>query len=152
MYEYEIEITRVIDGDTVDANLLLGFDVILYKKRIRLYGIDTEESRTRDKVEKVFGKLAKKYLEEQAPVGSRVRLKSHDKGKFGRILGSLYNDDSSVSINDKMCMEHFAVPYQGQSKEEIKAEHLANRKRLIAAGKAPPTEIEEYGIKIPLKN
>jgi len=149
MYEYEIEITRVIDGDTVDANLLLGFDVILYKKRIRLYGIDTEESRTRDKVEKVFGKLAKKYLEEQAPVGSRVRLKSHDKGKFGRILGSLYNDDSDVSINDKMCMDHFAVPYQGQSKEEIKAEHLANRKRLILRGKLHQQRLKSTELKSP---
>ena len=62
MYQYKAKITRIIDGDTVDCDIDLGFKVILAKQRIRLYGIDTPESRTRDKVEKKYGLLAKKFL------------------------------------------------------------------------------------------
>jgi len=138
MYTYEFNVTRHVDGDTIDGDIRLGFDVILYKQRLRLYGIDTEESRTRDKVEKFYGKLAKSYLAEQAPIGSRIKLVSHEKGKYGRILASIYNDDSDISINEKMCMESLAVPYHGQSKQEIQDEHLVNRKKLREKGIVPP--------------
>ena len=135
MYEYKIKLVRVIDGDTVDVDIDLGFGVWLRKQRIRLYGIDTPESRTRDKEEKRFGLLSKKYLQDHYPVGSMAVLRTHkDKtGKFGRILGELVWEDST--INKIMVDEHYAVLYNGQSKEDIEEQHLENRKRLIEAGK-----------------
>ena len=87
MYEYKAIVTRVIDGDTIDVDIQLGFDVILSKQRVRLYGIDTPESRTRDKEEKIRGLLSKDYLKDNCYVGSNIKLKSKEKGKFGRILG-----------------------------------------------------------------
>ena len=72
MYEYRIKVVRVIDGDTVDVDIDLGFGVWMHKERVRLYGIDTPESRTRDKVEKVFGKAAKAYLQESLKKGTPI--------------------------------------------------------------------------------
>ena len=89
MYEYEVTVDRVVDGDTIDVNINLGFSVVLAKKRVRLYGIDTPESRTRDKEEKVRGLLSKSFLQAQCPVGSPVKLISHDIGKFVLIIGSI---------------------------------------------------------------
>ena len=87
MYEYRCKIKKVVDGDTVDVDIDLGFDVILTDQRIRLYGIDTPESRTRDKVEKRFGLASKEFL--KGMLGKTSTLKTHKdaKGKFGRILG-----------------------------------------------------------------
>jgi|TARA_R100001530_G_scaffold136211_1_gene115817 micrococcal nuclease len=134
MYEYKCKVTRIIDGDTIDVNIDLGFDVVLYKQRIRLYGIDTPESRTRDKEEKVRGLLSKNYIKQHCPKGSTIKLISHEKGKFGRILGSLYVGDSEASINDIMVQEHYAVAYTGQSKDDIADAHLENKKKLIEKG------------------
>ena len=136
MYEYEVTVDRVVDGDTIDVNINLGFSVVLAKKRVRLYGIDTPESRTRDKEEKVRGLLSKSFLQAQCPVGSPVKLISHDIGKFGRILGELfeYNIDSEVSINQVMCDEGFAVPYFGGNKDGLTALHQANKQILIENG------------------
>ena len=88
MYEYSATIRRVVDGDTVDVTLDLGFD-ILYNSRIRLHGIDTPESRTRDLEEKKYGLAAKAFVEDYLPVGSiRTLTTVKDKaGKYGRILG-----------------------------------------------------------------
>ena len=135
MHEYKCKILRIVDGDTVDVDVDLGFGIWMHKERVRLLGIDTPESRTRDKEEKRFGLLSKKYLQDHYPVGSMAILRTHkDKtGKFGRILGELVWEDST--INKIMVDEHYAVLYNGQSKEDIEEQHLENRKRLVEAGK-----------------
>ena len=133
VYEYRCKIARVVDGDTVDVDIDLGFGVWMYKQRIRLHGIDTPESRTRDLEEKKYGLLAKEQIKFFLPVGSMQTLVTvKDKaGKFGRILGKfpIYDKktDSRMTINDWMIREHHAVEYFGQSKETIEEEHLKNR-------------------------
>ena len=130
MYEYNCTVDRVVDGDTIDVVLDLGFSV-LYKSRVRLFGIDTPESRTRNKDEKARGKMASKYLEDAVNSGNvviRTELKD-SRGKFGRVLGSVVVD--GVDINQAMCKAHLAVPYFGQSKDDVEASHMKNRKKLI---------------------
>ena len=135
MYQYKAKVVKVIDGDTIDVDIDLGFSVILAKQRIRFYGIDTPESRTRNKEEKVRGLLSKEFVISKSPVGSYIKLVSHGKGKFGRILGELYElDNDLVSINQQMCDEAYAVPYFGQSKDDLKALHAVNRDILIEKG------------------
>ena len=126
MFEYKCKIVRVVDGDTVDVDIDLGFGVWLQKQRIRLYGIDTPESRTRDLEEKKYGLAAKDFLAKWLS-GGGITIKTHKdaKGKFGRILGELWCFD--VNVNQKMIDEHHAVKYHGQSKEEIAEEHIKNR-------------------------
>ena len=132
-YEYKCLIRRVVDGDTVDVDIDLGFDIVLSNQRIRLYGIDTPESRTRDKVEKVYGKLATKYVERYLVKGESAILKTRlDKtGKFGRILGEFIvydtEEDRYHSLNEMMIRDHMAVRYHGQSKESVQLEHVENR-------------------------
>jgi|TARA_R110002072_G_scaffold189522_1_gene346610 micrococcal nuclease len=134
MYEYGCKVTRVVDGDTIDVDLDLGFDII-YKCRVRLYGIDTPESRTRNKDEKVRGKLAAKFLKDAISNGKNVILQTQlkdSKGKFGRVLASVVVD--GININQQMVTNHLAVRYEGQSKKDIQLEHLKNRKILIQRG------------------
>ena len=131
MYEYKIKLVRVIDGDTVDVDIDLGFDVWLRNQRIRLYGIDTPESRTSDPDEKIYGLLAKDFLTKWTNAGDLIlkTYKDDARGKFGRILGELwYGKDHN--INQLLVDNHHAVRYHGQSKEEIWEEHIANRKKL----------------------
>ena len=131
MYEYNVKVVKIIDCDTVDVDVDLGFGVWLHKERVRMYGIDTPESRTSDIHEKVYGQKAKAFLTKWLTAGD-VKLKTHKydaKGKFGRILGELWYHD--VNINQKMIDEHHAVAYHGQSKEEIAEEHLKNREILL---------------------
>tara|TARA_B100000282_G_C31534871_1_gene400203 strand:+ start:276 stop:662 length:387 start_codon:yes stop_codon:yes gene_type:complete len=120
---------RVVDGDTVDVDIDLGFGVWLRKQRIRLYGIDTPESRTSDPIEKVYGNAAKDFLVKWTGAGE-LRIKTHKdaKGKFGRILGELWTFDTN--INQTLVDNHHAVRYHGQSKEQIAEEHIANRAKL----------------------
>ena len=134
MYEYKALVTRVIDGDTIDVDIHLGFDVVLSKQRIRLYGIDTPESRTRNKEEKIRGLISKDYVKDNCYVGSTIRLQSKERGKFGRILGVIYKDGDTISMNQKMIEEGFAVPYTGGNKEELDALHEANKQKLIEKG------------------
>ena len=134
MYEYGCKVTRVVDGDTIDVDLDLGFDII-YKCRVRLYAIDTPESRTRNKDEKVRGKLAAKFLKDAISNGKNVILQTQlkdSKGKFGRVLASVVVD--GININQQMVTNHLAVRYEGQSKKDIQLEHLKNRKILIQRG------------------
>ena len=134
MYEYGCQVTRVVDGDTIDVDLDLGFDII-YKCRVRLYGIDTPESRTRNKDEKVRGKLAAKFLKDAISNGKNVILQTQlkdSKGKFGRVLASVVVD--GININQQMVTNHLAVRYEGQSKKDIQLEHLKNRDILIKRG------------------
>ena len=132
MYEYNATIRRVVDGDTVDVTLDLGFD-ILYNSRIRLHGIDTPESRTRDLEEKKYGLAAKAFVEAHLPVGSIRKLTTvKDKtGKYGRILGKFKAYDSYtdawVNLNQWMIIKHLGVEYSGQSKELIAEQHIINR-------------------------
>jgi len=140
MYEYSCKITRVVDGDTVDVILDLGFS-ILHKCRVRLYGIDTPESRTRNKDEKIRGKLASAFLKNAIKKGKKVTLRSKlkdSKGKYGRVLGEIVVDE--ININQSMIINHMAVRYFGQSKDDIEAEHLQNRKKLIEIGVFTPNE------------
>ena len=133
MYEYKVTVDRVIDGDTVDVDVHLGFNVVLSKQRVRLHGIDTPESRTRNKEEKVRGLISKEYLKNICE-SSSIRLQSKDRGKFGRILGVLYKDNETISINQKMCEEGYAVPYFGGNKDELEALHMLNKQKLIENG------------------
>ena len=115
MYEYKAIIRRVVDGDTVDVTLDLGFD-ILYNNRIRLLGIDTPESRTRDLEEKALGLAAKDRVKELCPVGSTVSIRTtkDGRGKFGRILGEIFVEEQSV--NKLLVEEGHAVEYFGGKK------------------------------------
>ena len=133
MYEYNCKIDRVVDGDTVDVDIDLGFDVWMLKQRIRLYGVDTPESRTRDAEEKVFGNLAKNFVQVRLPVGSNqvLRTKLDCKGKFGRILGEFVIGETT--LNSLLIESNNAVKYHGQSKDDIEKEHLENRKKLQSA-------------------
>jgi|TARA_B100000925_G_C21938929_1_gene443653 micrococcal nuclease len=130
MYEYRCKVSRVVDGDTVDVDIDLGFGVWLHKERVRIIGIDTPESRTRDKVEKRFGLLAKEFVEDFFKIGDVIlTTKKYDaKGKFGRILGDFKCNGRTLS---KVMIEmHHAVEYHGQSKEDIREAHLANRRKV----------------------
>ena len=153
MHEYKVNILKVVDGDTVDVDIDLGFGIWLRKERVRLMGIDTPESRTSDKVEKVFGFAAKNRLSSllgaEAILQTQVSKKGEDmKGKFGRILGNF------TSVNGEKCAavlirEGHAVAYSGGSKENVASQHLANRERLVKEGKVVAPE----GMSIaPIKN
>ena len=138
MYEYKVKVLRVVDGDTVDVDIDLGFGVWLRKERVRIMGIDTPESRTRDKVEKKFGLASKAKLKELLKDGAilktEVSKKGEDmKGKFGRILGDFILDDNR-KVTEVLIQEGHAVAYFGGSKDDVDAAHLLNRKRLIAEG------------------
>ena len=134
MYEYSCEIDRVVDGDTVDVIIDLGFK-IFHKARVRMYGIDTPESRTRDLDEKARGILSKSFLQDAFVHSNIVIIKTQKdaKGKFGRVLGELFVND--ININQLMVDKYLAVAYTGQSKGDIIVEHLKNKQKLIELGK-----------------
>ena len=138
MYEYRVKIVKVIDGDTVDVDIDLGFGIVLSDERVRIMGIDTPESRTRDKVEKVFGLASKKRLKEllgkTAVLKTQINKNGEDmKGKFGRILGDFVSVDGRM-VTDILVEEGHAVAYFGGSKEEIQAKHMVNRDKLLREG------------------
>ena len=128
MYEYNATIVRVVDGDTVDVDIDLGFDCWFHNQRIRLSGIDTPECRTRDKQEKAHGLLAKEFVQANLAVGKVYRLQTKEKGKFGRYLGEFKTGKGFITR--LLLKAKLAVPYEGQSKKEIKAAHEVNRKQL----------------------
>ena len=129
MYEYTAKLKRVVDGDTVDAYIDLGFNVHV-DKRIRFMGIDTPESRTRDLTEKRYGLGAKYRLIEMLEENDNAFiLKSHGTGKFGRVLGELFHHpEDDYSINQMLIDEGHAVAYFGGSKQEVKDALLEARK------------------------
>lgn len=143
MYEYRCTIIKVVDGDTVDLDIDLGFDIILRNQRIRVNGIDTPESRTSDKVEKKFGLASKAKVLELLPEGSQQILrtfKDRDGGdtreKFGRILGDFlvqYQGEDKL-LTDIMIDECYAVRYYGQNKADVELAHLANHNELMHRG------------------
>ena len=135
-FVYNAKIKRVVDGDTVDVDIDLGFGIWFRNQRIRLMGVDTPEKRTRDLEEKKFGLLATGIVEGFCPVGKDVLLETFldDKGKFGRILGNIVVD--GVNINEYLIENHYAVAYLGQAKSEIAEAHLVNYQILRESGKA----------------
>ena len=144
MYEYKCKILKVIDGDTVDVDLDLGFGVWLNNERVRIMGIDTPESRTSDKIEKLFGMAAKERL--SSLLGSEAILDTminkngeNMKGKFGRILGN-FRTINGEHCADVLMKEGHAVAYGGGSKDSVQAQHLINRQKLIDEGKVPVPE------------
>ena len=139
MYEYKCKVLRIVDGDTVDIDIDLGFGIWMHRERVRIMGIDTPESRTRDKIEKTFGLASKARLKDMLPIGSTQILKTEidrsgedKKGKFGRILGDFLIDGRRVT--EILVEEGHAVAYFGGSKEEIAAKHLVNRDKLLREG------------------
>ena len=133
MYEYNCKIVRVVDGDTVDVDIDLGFSHWIHNERIRLYGVDTPECRTRDAEEKAAGLLAKAFVEDALHVGGTYTLSTKEKGKFGRYLGVIMLSDRT-SINVALVTEHLAVAYFGQSKQEIEDAHAVNYEILKERG------------------
>ena len=116
MYHYKAKLVRVIDGDTIDVDIDLGFDVWLKRQRVRLAGIDAPESRTRNKAEKVLGLAAKARLTELC--SAEMQLESLGTGKFGRILGIPKTSDG-VRICSMLIDEGHAVEYQGGKKTKV---------------------------------
>jgi micrococcal nuclease len=119
MFEYYVKkVTKVVDGDTIDVDIDLGFD-ISFTSRVRLAGIDTPESRTKDLAEKALGLEAKAYLKHCIDSAKTVVIKTEKMNsteKFGRILGWVYLDGDTVSLNDKMINDGHAWVYMGETK------------------------------------
>ena len=133
--EYDVVVVKIVDGDTVDVDIDLGFGVTLRDERVRIMGIDTPESRTRDKVEDLFGEAAKERLKVLMKDGGKLittedRKGEDMKGKFGRILGDFRIADGR-KVTDILIEEGHAVAYFGGSKEEVQAKHLVNRTKLL---------------------
>ena len=143
MYEYRATIVKIVDGDTVDVDIDLGFNVVLRDERVRIAGIDTPESRTRDLEEKKFGLAAKarvkQLLGKSCVLKTQINKSGEDmKGKFGRILGDFNVYDSDTDswklLTSILISEGHAVPYHGQNKDEVQKAHLANRVKLLEDG------------------
>jgi len=138
MYEYKCELDRVVDGDTVDVDIDLGFGIWLRKERVRVMGIDTPESRTSDPIEKIFGKAASARLKELIEhdcilCTTKDRSGEDDRGKYGRVLGDFRLSDGRMAT-DVLIEEGHAVAYWGGSKDDLIEQHMANRARLIDEG------------------
>ena len=137
MWTYRAKVIRVIDGDTVDVDIDLGFGIWQKNERVRIMGIDTPESRTRNKIEKKFGLAAKAKLQsllgKDTVLKTTINKKGVDmKGKFGRVLGDFLIDDKSVATI--MCETGHAVSYFGGNKDELDSKHMINRRKLVAEG------------------
>ena len=132
MYEYRVKkINNIVDGDTIDVDIDLGFDVS-FSQRVRLAGIDTPESRTSDKFEKTLGIEAKEYLKKKLKDAKDVVIKTEkpdSSEKYGRILGWLYVDGDTVSVNDHMIEDGYAWGYMGETKIKDFAALAAQRKK-----------------------
>lgn len=137
MYQYKAKVLKVLDGDTVDIDLDLGFNIVLASQRVRMAGIDTPESRTANNEEKVRGQLSKKKLAEKLPVGSWVRIETQksdsNDDKFGRILAVFIMEDGT-SLNQWMIDNNYAVLYNGENKELVQEMHRYNKQKLIERG------------------
>lgn len=149
MYEYRCKVLKVVDGDTADVDIDLGFGIVLKDERVRLMGIDTPESRTSDKVEKVFGNASKARLKQLISGKSGPILKTQInkdgedmKGKFGRILGDFIAEDGRL-VTDILIEEGHAVKYHGQNKADVLAMHMANRNMLMENGTVDPKDVQE---------
>ena len=134
-FEYRAKVNKVIDGDTINVDLDLGFNVVLSNQSVRLLGIDTPESRTSDKAEKIFGSLSKEKVKEfidkcEGQVILQTVL-SDSEEKFGRLLGKVIDPKDNVVLNEWLIANHYAVAYNGENKDKVAQAHLSNRKILI---------------------
>ena len=131
-YIYRIkQITKVVDGDTIDADIDLGFDISL-TKRIRLAGVDTPESRTSDANEKKYGLQSKECLEHKVENAEHILIKTElpdSTEKYGRIIGHLFINDQETSLNNQMIIEGYAWTYDGGTKKKNFDELDAKRTR-----------------------
>jgi micrococcal nuclease len=134
MYEYQAKIIRVVDGDSIIVDIDLGFNVTLAKQSVRLYGVDTPETRTKNPLEKKCGLLVKEYVQSLLKANQIYTMKTHldKKGKFGRILADFRIN--TVFLSELLITKGYAVKYTGQSKELVRAAHIANQQRLINEG------------------
>ena len=143
--EYDVTVIKVVDGDTVDVDIDLGFGICLKDERVRIMGIDTPESRTSDRVEKLFGKASSKrlgeLLEKDAKLITTEDRNGEDmKGKFGRILGDFIVGDKMVT--EIMIAEGHAVKYHGQNKADVETAHIANRNLLMENKVVDPATVQ----------
>ena len=149
---YKAKVLKIVDGDTVDVDIDLGFGIVLTDERVRIMGIDTPESRTSDKVEKVFGLAAKNRLKEL--LDKEATLITYDdrngedmKGKFGRILGDFYVEEwenqPAKKVTEILIEEGHAVKYHGQAKSDVEVAHLANRNKLMTEGVVDPADVQK---------
>ena len=117
MFTYKVkEVTKIVDGDTVDVIIDLGFG-LTKKERVRVAGIDAPETRTRDLSEKALGLEAKEFIREKLDTDNII-IRTEKEGKYGRILGWLYTDEYSISINEIMVIKGYAWEYEGGSREK----------------------------------
>lgn len=145
MYEYRAYVNKVVDGDTVDVDIDLGFGIRLTDERVRIMGIDTPESRTSNEVEKIFGLAAKHRLEELlgdvTTLRTQIAKDGEDlRGKFGRVLGDFVAKDGRL-VTEILIEEGHCVPYFGESKDDVQGQHSINRARLIAEGIVSAEEV-----------
>lgn len=140
MYEYKCVVVNHVDGDTIDVDIDLGFDVCLKDVRFRLSGIDTPEKFTSDVEERVFGNASSVRLAELLPIGSTAIVKSgvnksgkNVKEKWNKWLGEFFVNGNN--INKQMIAEGYAVAYYGQNKADLEMAHLSNRQKLLYEGK-----------------
>tara|TARA_R110002072_G_scaffold156547_1_gene307002 strand:+ start:4953 stop:5381 length:429 start_codon:yes stop_codon:yes gene_type:complete len=141
MYEYNFKLVRIVDGDTVDIDIDLGFGIWLQNQRIRIMGIDTPESRTSDPEEKKFGKLATEQVKRYMATARKFYSFQDEKGKYGRILGDfeIYasHNNCYMKMAEAMINDNYGVAYHGQSKDDIAEEHITNRGKLAERGVIP---------------
>lgn len=134
LYVYKCKITNIVDGDTIDVDIDLGFSTWLHNERIRIAGIDCPETRTRDPIEKVFGNLAKERVEELLPIGEIFYLKSieYRRGSFGRILGDILFDlEGKRTLTNILLEERHAVVWQPNNRPLMEQQEIENRNWLL---------------------
>lgn len=151
MYEYTVIIDRVVDGDTVDVHIDLGFGVWMRNERVRLYGVDTPECRTKDLEEKFFGLAAKDFVTKMLPEGSsQIMLsKSYDsKGKFGRVLADFrvfdFQNDRVSTLTEVLMNIGHAAKYQSDNRELLRQYHMDNRYKLFESGMLSRQDFERF--------
>lgn len=154
-FEYNAVVNEVVDGDTLVIDIDLGFDIKLTNQKVRLLGVDTPESRTSDKIEKVFGNVSKDFVKNFIKeCENNVIIKTHisddtdgsGREKFGRLLGEIINPKTRKVLNEELISKNYAVKYLGENKLNVVGEHKKNRKLLIDRKEVKLT-YEQAGIK-----
>jgi len=154
-FEYHAKVVEVVDGDTIVIDIDLGFDIKLSNQKVRLLGVDTPESRTSDKIEKLFGNASKDFVkkfikecEDQVIIRTHISddVDANGREKFGRLLGEIVNPKTRKILNEELISNNYAVKYLGENKINIADEHKKNRKILIDRKEIKVT-YEQAGIK-----
>lgn len=139
-FEYNAKVVEVVDGDTIVIDIDLGFDTKLTNQKVRLLGVDTPESRTSDKIEKIFGNASKEFTKkfikqcnDEIIIRTHISddVDSNGREKFGRILGEIINPVTKKVLNEELINNNYAVKYLGENKLNVAEEHKKNRKLLI---------------------